>query len=53
MIYIFAGPQADAGTPSFEEITRITRQKNIPVLTDAAAEALTIPICGLGGRGQQ
>jgi len=43
MIYIFAGPQADAGTPSFEEITRIARQKNIPVLTDAAAEVLTIP----------
>src|SRR5437773_2300879 len=43
MIYIFAGPRADAGPPSFEEITRITRQKNIPVLTDAAAEVLTIP----------
>jgi L-seryl-tRNA(Ser) seleniumtransferase len=43
MIYIFAGPQADAGPPSFEEITRIARQKNIPVLTDAAAEVLTIP----------
>ena len=43
MIYIFAGPQADAGTPSYEEITRIARQKNIPVLTDAAAEVLTIP----------
>jgi L-seryl-tRNA(Ser) seleniumtransferase len=43
MIYIFAGPQADAGPPSYEEITRIARQKNIPVLTDAAAEVLTIP----------
>ena len=43
MIYIFAGPRADAGPPSFEEITRIARQKNIPVLTDAAAEVLTIP----------
>jgi D-glucosaminate-6-phosphate ammonia-lyase len=43
MIYIFAGPRADAGPPSFEEITRIARQHNIPVLTDAAAEVLTIP----------
>jgi L-seryl-tRNA(Ser) seleniumtransferase len=43
MIYIFAGPHADAGPPSFEEITLIARQKNIPVLTDAAAEVLTIP----------
>jgi L-seryl-tRNA(Ser) seleniumtransferase len=43
MIYIFAGPRADAGPPSFEDITRIARQKNIPVLTDAAAEVLTIP----------
>jgi L-seryl-tRNA(Ser) seleniumtransferase len=43
MIYIFAGPRADAGPPSFEEITRIARQHNIPVLTDAAAELLTIP----------
>lgn len=43
MIYIFAGPQADTGTPSYDEITRIARQKNIPVLTDAAAEVLTIP----------
>lgn len=43
MIYIFAGPQADSGTPSYDEITRVARQKNIPVLTDAAAEILTIP----------
>lgn len=43
MIYIFAGPRADSGPPSFEEITRIAQQKGIPVLTDAAAEVLTIP----------
>jgi D-glucosaminate-6-phosphate ammonia-lyase len=43
MIYIFAGPRADAGPPSFEEITRIAQHHNIPVLTDAAAEVLTIP----------
>ncbi|HEY2019240.1 MAG TPA: aminotransferase class V-fold PLP-dependent enzyme [Bryobacteraceae bacterium] len=43
MIYIFAGPRADAGPPSYAEITRIAREKNVPVLTDAAAEVLTIP----------
>lgn len=43
MIYIFAGPQADTGTPSYEEITRIARQKNIPTLVDAAAEILMNP----------
>ncbi|MEP6534049.1 MAG: hypothetical protein ABJF23_01935 [Bryobacteraceae bacterium] len=43
MIYIFAGPRADTGSPSFEEITGIARRKNVPVLTDAAAEGLTIP----------
>jgi len=43
MIYIFAGPRADEGPPSFEDITRIAKQKNVPVLTDAAAEVLTIP----------
>jgi D-glucosaminate-6-phosphate ammonia-lyase len=43
MIYIFAGPRADSGSPSFEEITRIAKQRNVPVLTDAAAEGLTIP----------
>lgn len=43
MIYIFAGPRADAGPPAFEEITRIAQQKNVPVMVDAAAEILTIP----------
>lgn len=43
MIYIFAGPRADQGPPSFVEITRIAKEKNIPVLADAAAEPLTIP----------
>jgi D-glucosaminate-6-phosphate ammonia-lyase len=43
MIYIFAGPRADQGPPSYEEITRIAAQKKVPVLTDAAAEVLTIP----------
>ena len=43
MIYIFAGPRADAGPPAFEEITRLAQQKNVPVMADAAAEVLTIP----------
>src|SRR5262249_44397740 len=43
MVYIFAGPRADSGPLSFETITRIANQKNVPTLVDAAAELLTIP----------
>lgn len=43
MIYIFAGPRADSGPLQFETITRIAKEKNIPVLVDAAAEMLTVP----------
>lgn len=43
MVYVFAGPRADRGTPPFEAITRIAGQRNVPVLVDAAAELLTVP----------
>ncbi|MCC7236752.1 MAG: PLP-dependent transferase [Bryobacterales bacterium] len=43
MIYIFAGPRAEAGPPSFDDTVRIARQHNVPVFVDAAAEILTIP----------
>jgi L-seryl-tRNA(Ser) seleniumtransferase len=43
MVYIFAGPRADSGPLPFETITRIAKQRNIPVLVDAAAEMLTVP----------
>jgi len=43
MIYIFANDRSDKGPPSFDEVTRIARQHNIPVMVDAAAEILTVP----------
>jgi uncharacterized pyridoxal phosphate-dependent enzyme len=43
MIYIFAGPRADNGPLPYETITRIAKQRNVPVLVDAAAEILTVP----------
>src|SRR4029079_1800267 len=43
MIYILAGPNADSGPLSTKAITAIARQKQVPVLVDAAAEILTIP----------
>ena len=43
MVYIFAGPRADSGPLPFETITRIAKQRNVPVLVDAAAEMLTVP----------
>ena len=42
MVYIFAGPRADSGPLPFETITRIAKQRNVPVLVDAAAERLTV-----------
>jgi uncharacterized pyridoxal phosphate-dependent enzyme len=43
MIYIFAGPRAETGPLAFEVVSRIAREKNVPILVDAAAEVLTIP----------
>jgi D-glucosaminate-6-phosphate ammonia-lyase len=43
MIYIFANDRSDKGPPSFDEVTRIAKQHNIPVMVDAAAEIFTIP----------
>jgi len=43
MVYILAGPRADDGPPSYADIIRLAKQRNIPVLVDAAAEMLTIP----------
>ena len=45
MVYIFAGPRADSGPLPFETITRIAKQRNVPVLVDAAAERLTCQTC--------
>ena len=44
MIYVMAYSGSDPGQPlSLENIARVAKPKNIPVLVDAAAEVLTIP----------
>jgi L-seryl-tRNA(Ser) seleniumtransferase len=43
MVYILAGPQAENGPLSTKAIAQLAKQKNVPVLVDAAAEILTIP----------
>jgi L-seryl-tRNA(Ser) seleniumtransferase len=43
MIYIFAGPRAESGKPSFDDVVRIAKARNVPVMVDAAAEVLTVP----------
>ena len=43
MIYILAGPQADQGPLSTKAIADAAKQRNMPVLVDAAAEILTVP----------
>lgn len=43
MVMIMSQPAAEKGPLSIENTARITREKNIPLLVDAAAETLTIP----------
>ena len=43
MVYILAGPNADTGPLNTAAIAAIARQRNVPVLVDAAAEILTVP----------
>lgn len=44
MIYLMAYSASDPGQPmSLENIARVAKPKNIPILVDAAAEVLTIP----------
>ncbi len=43
MVYVFAGPRADAGPLTLEAMARLAGPKNVPILVDAAAEVLTIP----------
>jgi uncharacterized pyridoxal phosphate-dependent enzyme len=43
MVYILAGPNADTGPLNTKAIATVARQKNVPVLVDAAAEILTVP----------
>ncbi len=44
MIYLMAYSASDPGQPmSLENIARVAKPRNIPILVDAAAEVLTIP----------
>jgi uncharacterized pyridoxal phosphate-dependent enzyme len=44
MIYLFSAPKDyDNGPLSIESIAAVAREKNIPILVDAAAEVLTVP----------
>lgn len=43
MVMVLASPAADREPLSTETVCRIARQRNIPVIVDAAAEILTIP----------
>jgi len=43
MVYVFAGPRAENGPLPYEAIYRLARERNVPVMVDAAAEILTIP----------
>ncbi len=43
MIYVLAGPNAEAGPLTYDMIYPLARERQIPVLVDAAAEELTIP----------
>ena len=43
MIYILAGPNADNSPLDTKAVAAMARQKQVPVLVDAAAEVLTVP----------
>ncbi|MGO9261865.1 MAG: hypothetical protein ACLQU1_37015 [Bryobacteraceae bacterium] len=43
MVYVLAGTRAESGPLNYDTIYSIAKKKNIPVITDAAAEMLSIP----------
>jgi L-seryl-tRNA(Ser) seleniumtransferase len=43
LIYVFAGPRVENGSPGYDQIYSLARKRNIPVLVDAAAETLNVP----------
>jgi L-seryl-tRNA(Ser) seleniumtransferase len=43
MIYLFAGPSADASPLNLKAIAPIAKARGVPILVDAAAEILTVP----------
>src|SRR5205807_7469729 len=43
MVMVLASPAANSGPLGTENVCRVARQHNVPVIVDAAAENLTIP----------
>lgn len=43
MVYILAGPNAERGPLAFDVVSKMSAERGVPVLVDAAAEVLTIP----------
>jgi uncharacterized pyridoxal phosphate-dependent enzyme len=43
MVYVLAGPKADASALSVKAMAPLTQARGVPILVDAAAEILTIP----------
>lgn len=43
MVYMYATQRAETGPPSFDEVIKISKERNVPVMVDAAPEILTIP----------
>ena len=43
LVYILAGPAADASPISLKAIAPVAQARNVPILVDAAAEILTVP----------
>ena len=43
LVYILAGPSADASPISLKAIAPLAKERGVPILVDAAAEILTIP----------
>ncbi len=43
MIYLFAGPRADASPLSLQAIAPTAEARQVPIVVDAAAEILTVP----------
>jgi seryl-tRNA(Sec) selenium transferase len=43
LVYLFAGPEADASPVSLAAIAPLAQARSVPILVDAAAEILTVP----------
>ena len=53
MVYVLAGPRAEAAPLTVEAMAPLTRPRGVPILVDAAAEILTIPNVHLQNRARR